>query len=228
MLLCANTAFSAQKNYPDGEVLAVFKAPSGVRVSVAGLIEGSELRALVANAASAVDSEVLDVYETISELDGNIFVHLRSKTKTTEELITELKARPDVLSVSPNYMVRHKSSSQIRPNDVSFDKLWGLEAFRAQEAWTETTGSEEIYAAMIDSGVFEHEDLIDNIAYDLADDTSSEVSWSFDVAGHGTHVAGIIGAVGNNKIGVTGVNWNVRIIPLLCVDININTAYASV
>ena len=221
LMLFVNSAFSGEKNYSDGEVLVVFKAPAGVQVSASGLGAGGELRASVTKAASEVDSEVLDVYDTISELDGNIFVLLRSKTKTTEELIRELKARPDVVSVSPNYKVRHKSKPVssavgIRPNDVSFDKLWGLEAIRAPEAWEETTGSEEIYAAVLDSGVFEHDDLIDNIAYDLVSD--SNAMWSFDVLGHGTHIAGIIGAVGNNKIGVTGVNWDVKIIPVLSIE----------
>ena len=69
------------------------------------------------SAASDVDSEVIDVYETISELDGSIFVLLRSHSKTTQELIDALKSRPDVVSVSPNYKLRQKSlSARITPN----------------------------------------------------------------------------------------------------------------
>lgn len=219
--LFTGNAFSSTKNYREGEVLVVFKAPEGVKVSVSGLAIGGELRASVSKAASEVDSEVLDVYETISELDGNIFVLLRSKSRTTEELINELKARPDVVSVSANYKVKNKSKpvssvNGIRPNDASFDKLWGLEAIRAPEVWAETTGSENIYAAVIDSAFYDHEDLVNNIAEDLGYNLTLKTKglWSNDIIGHGTHVAGIVGAVGNNKIGVAGVNWNVKIIPL--------------
>ncbi|MBQ9389863.1 MAG: hypothetical protein IJU07_06815 [Synergistaceae bacterium] len=117
VMLLTSSAFSGQDNYQDGEVLVVFKAPEGVHVSASGLGIDSDLRALVTSAASDIDSEVIDVYETISELDGNIFVLLRSHSKTTQELIDALKSRPDVVSVSPNYKLRQKSlSARITPN----------------------------------------------------------------------------------------------------------------
>ena len=43
-------------------------------------------------------------------------------------------------------------------------------------------------------------------------------SWDADLIGHGTHVSGIVGAVGNNGLGITGVNWNVKIIPVRVYD----------
>ena len=110
---------------------------------------------------------------------------------------------------------RLRSSEARKFIRVRLHKQWGLEAIRVPEVWAETTGSENIYAAVIDSGVFEHKDLRDNIAYDLV---NNNIMWSADVVGHGTHVAGIIGAAGNNKIGVAGINWNVKIIPLLFIE----------
>ena len=74
--------------------------------------------------------------------------------------------------------------------------------------------------------MYKHPDLADNIATEYGYNTqtvSGEYdltfgSWDKDFVGHGTHVAGTIGAVGNNNIGVAGVNWNVQIIPVRVFD----------
>lgn len=103
----------------------------------------------------------------------------------------------------------------------------------AAEAWDITTGSSDVVVAVIDSGVdFTHPDLVDNMyrsaldcnadgvdddgngyaddchGIDLVDDDSEPL----DPRHHGTHVAGIIGARGNNGLGVSGVAWDVRIV----------------
>ncbi len=109
----------------------------------------------------------------------------------------------------------------------------------APEAWAMTTGSPAVTVAVIDTGIdSSHPDLapqmwvnpgenctgcrtdgVDNDANGYVDDWRG---WDFatgdnnpaDDHGHGTHVAGTIGAAGDNKIGVTGVNWHVRLMPL--------------
>jgi subtilisin family serine protease len=113
----------------------------------------------------------------------------------------------------------------------------------APEAWDIATGTDEIVVGVIDTGIdYNHEDLRDNvwvnpvecpavtvgscISDGVDDDGNGYVDdfygWDFinddndpfDDNGHGTHTSGTIGAVGNNGIGVAGVNWNVDIMGL--------------
>jgi hypothetical protein len=78
---------------------------------------------------------------------------------------------------------------------------WNLEFIDAPGAWDNNTGSSNVSVAVIDSGFYrEHEDLNDNIAYLNGSSSNS--------GGHGTDVAGIICAEGNNGLGVTGVSWD--------------------
>jgi len=132
----------------------------------------------------------------------------------------------------------------ILPHDPQFTDQWALANsgqrggkqgadINATLAWATTTGSDKVVVAVLDSGVdYTHEDLIQNMWMRPASmapyhdnelgtiddengfnaiDTASD---PMDENGHGTHCAGIIGAEGENNIGIAGVNWKVRIMPL--------------
>lgn len=109
----------------------------------------------------------------------------------------------------------------------------------AMRAWAVTKGSDQVVVAVLDSGVdYTHPDLVNNIwsrpenikAYQDDDLTEGPVEdiHGFNVVegngdpmddnGHGTHCAGIIGAEGGNGLGIVGVNWHVRIMPLKFMD----------
>ncbi len=122
------------------------------------------------------------------------------------------------------------------PNDPRFSEQWGLTAINAPAAWKITRGSDEVVVAVIDTGVdYDHPDLADNIWLNRAeaagvagkdDDNNGYVDdihgWDFadndnlpvDMDGHGTHIAGIIGAVTDNGVGIAGVCPKVRLMVL--------------
>jgi subtilisin family serine protease len=129
------------------------------------------------------------------------------------------------------------------PNDplLTIDAAYFLERIGAYEAYDITTGSSDIVIAIVDSGVdINHPDLADNIFVNpneipgngIDDDGNGFVDdvngWDFgsndndpsDPHGHGTHVAGLAGAVGNNGIGISGVAQNVKILPIKVGDDN--------
>lgn len=157
------------------------------------------------------------------------------------ELAARLMSDPRVRVAEPDYVVH---TQQKIPNDPYFPYLWGLRNtgqgnygsstcttcskpgadISAAKAWDITTGSGQVIVAVIDTGVdYTHPDLAANI---LRDSSNKVVGYDYvnndndpmDDYGHGTHCAGTIGAAGNNGVGVAGVCWNVKIMPLKFLD----------
>ena len=100
-------------------------------------------------------------------------------------------------------------------NDTYYlsEDLWAINSINLDRVWDFVTGSDNIYVGVMDTGVAFHEDLNSNLLTGK-DFPNNNYITNDDILGHGTHVAGIIGAIGNNGIGVVGVNWKVGIIPL--------------
>ncbi len=223
-LLCAAAAHSASAaRYVPGEALVVFRKATGASVTASSVERGLE-SFRVASLAAASGARAVRAYGALSEAGDGVFALIRSESKTTERLVEDLKARADVIAASPNYIVR----AFREPNDPRYlsGGLWGLGAIRAPRAWDLTTGSGDVYVAIADTGVYAaHEDLKANLATEFCrnftqvdENTPAVASDYIDVNGHGTHVAGTIGAVGNNGLGVAGVNWQVRLIALRVLD----------
>lgn len=91
------------------------------------------------------------------------------------------------------------------PNDPSFTRQWFLRRIGLQEAW-KTTKGKGINVAIVDTGIdYRHPDLRANILLKKQYDAINDDFDAVDLQGHGTSVAGVVGAVTNNKSGVAGV-----------------------
>jgi subtilisin family serine protease len=122
----------------------------------------------------------------------------------------ELLQTGQVYIVEPNYLAEISTEPFTEPpNDPYFHLQWGLEKINALAGWKETTGSEEIIIAVLDTGIdHTHPDLDGkvvggwNFTPDIPGDESDMPG---DDHGHGTHVAGIAAARTGNEIGIAGV-----------------------
>lgn len=154
-----------------------------------------------------------------------------------DSAIAELGRQREIEFVQPNFYYRLAAT----PNDTLWPDpgMYGMPKIAAPAAWDLTTGSSEVVVANIDTGMrYTHEDLaanmwanpgeipgngVDDDGNGFADDVYGYDFFfndpdPLDEHGHGTHVGGIIGAVGNNSKGVAGVNWNVRIMAIKIYD----------
>ena len=117
-------------NYVEGEALVVLKNRLGT-LNAASL-SGAAGKSYIQGVAASAGAEAVTTYSALSLADGEIFIHVRSATKSTEELITELKKNPDVISASPNYVGRVLAA----PNDPRLGELWGMRAIGARRSST--------------------------------------------------------------------------------------------
>ncbi len=172
-------------------------------------------------------------YELVTDL---YLVTLPARSDLKSALIWAMD-NEEVMYSEPNY-VRNLFKE---PNDTLYQDIWGLKKIKAPAAWDVSTQSSFI-VGVIDSGItYNHEDLAANMwintaeqngtadndddgngyeddiyGYDFANgdgDPMDEPDGS-EIQYHGTHVAGIIGALGNNNLGVVGVCWNVKLMAL--------------
>ena len=143
-------------------------------------------------------------------LPGLELVHVSGPVQPA---VAALRSDPAVAYAEPNYLV-HATAT---PNDPALPQLWGLAKISAPSAWDLTTGSSAVKVAVVDTGIStDHLDLSANVVpgYDFVQNDADPR----DFNGHGTHVAGTIGARGNNGRGVAGVDWQVSLMPVRVLD----------
>lgn len=145
-----------------------------------------------------------------------------------EALCSELRRDPLVLDASPDYYAVLASTI---PKDPIFELQYALRNtgqvylpeigisgesgcdIKASYGWDVTTGSADVIVAIIDSGVaWNHEDLINKVVdgYNFVDDNNNP----YDDHGHGTFAASIAAAESDNGIGIAGVSWHSKIMPV--------------
>jgi subtilisin family serine protease len=161
------------------------------------------------------------------------------------EIAEVINSLSNVKAVSLNYFAAYRGV----PNDNLYQQQWNMDIINATTAWDFSTGGltangDTIVVFVIDEGIdLQHEDLAQNIftnhaeipnngidddnnnyvddyrGWYLTDDSDNHVP-----ASHGVGVSGIIGASGNNEVGVTGVNWKVKILPFSILEAQLTAA----
>lgn len=169
----------------------------------------------------------------------NIYKLTIQGEKDIPELIKELETQPEIEFAEPNYFVysQEVAETQTAPNDPLYGDQWYLTAINAEAAWVkEPTGGAGQVIGILDTGVdYDHEDLNNNIWENVAevngidgeDDDGNgfiddKMGWDWvnndafpkDDNSHGTHVAGIAAAEQNNSVGISGVAFGAKIMPL--------------
>ncbi len=170
-----------------------------------------------------------------SEFGSNNVMKVKlAKNETVTDALKKYQNNPNIEYAQPNFIYRAFATT---PNDTLYGTQWAVHNtgqtissptyatnnpgssgmdLNLEDAWDITQGSSSVVVAVLDSGVnYNHGDLASNMwddgsgnkGYDFVDNDNDPMDYN----GHGTHVAGIIGAVGNNSSGVAGVCWNVKI-----------------
>lgn len=171
--------------------------------------------------------------------DGSVR-RIRSRSHNVETLLARLLESADVEYAEPNYILYAIENPP--PDDPGYlqDLLWGMDKISAPAAWASGwTGTTDIgvvpaVVAIVDTGIdYNHPDLVANVwkappnfsvtvggvtvtcgAETHGFNAIRKTCDPMDDNDHGTHVAGTIGATGNNGIGVVGVNWTTSIMGL--------------
>ncbi len=187
----------------------------------------------IINQRQAIASFDLEVKVLSSTLD---IIQLTSKIEGDKNLENWLDRNTEVETWGYNYYVQKR----LLPNDEYFDMQWGLHIINAPDAWEVTTGGydingNEIVVAVLDESYeLDHPELegrifineaeipndgIDNDNNGYVDDYQGWNTTNDDdnhpiTDNHGTAVSGIIGAKTNNEVGIAGINWQIKILPI--------------
>jgi len=165
----------------------------------------------------AVDVQII---REIGELHSFV---LNIESGDLRQTFNHLLGCPGALYVEPNFLLQ---AADTIPNDPNWGLQYGLANIHAPQGWDLTTGSTVVTIAIIDTGVdYGHLDLVDKLVpgYDFVNNDAAPQ----DDNGHGTHVAGIAAASSNNGVGVAGVSWGARIMPVKVLNASGGGTYAD-
>ncbi len=186
-------------------------------VAVLELPAGSDIASAARAIAAAAPGATVQPNYLLDLIDGEQAAELAADGDSDAAAATEASAAVTNLGINPF------ASLAFTPNDPALQSAstsWQLSLVGAYNAWSNARVNHAATVAVIDSGVLAtHEDLsgaldVEN-AYNSCTGTAG-IDACEDTVGHGTHVAGAIGAVANNNLGTAGVSYGARVLPIKC------------
>lgn len=137
--------------------------------------------------------------------------------------LQKFRSHAAVEFAEPNYRVQAFET----PNDPRFPHQWNLAKIRSPQGWDLSTGSSDVIIAVLDTGVdLDHPDLVNKLVpgFNIVRNNNNPD----DDNGHGTHTAGIAAAATNNGVGIAGVGYHTRIMPVKVLGSNGGGSIADV
>jgi subtilisin family serine protease len=153
----------------------------------------------------------------VADSGGRILEHLKPlsvyRVSIPMTALDQLRARTDLFK---GVDLDNEQRAQIVPNDTLYRQFqWNLRRIGMEQAWDLRPDAADVVVAVLDTGVdLSHPDLKPNLLSDLGYDFLNDAPSPQDDESHGTAVAGIIGALGNNREGVSGIAWHVKLLPI--------------
>jgi thermitase len=181
------------------------EAPAGDAVSlVVGLRSGTDTDAPVDRLTDRTDVDVMDS----APIAADSAVTVEVPAGDVAETAAALRSDPDVRYVE----VDQVATTSVVPNDPSYSSQWGLPRAKVTQAWSATTGSTGITIAVVDTGVKSVSELSGRLltGYDFVNGDTNAT----DDEGHGTMTATVLAGRGNNSIGIAGICWSCRVLPV--------------
>ncbi len=225
----AMSAINPDKMSLPGVVIVKFKP--GVQASMQELLKLPGLQKRIVTEANPVSMEsLLNVMriglDKTSAILNDIYVVHYTSTVTPALMAKSLMMNSDIEYAVPHYIYR-VDKLDFTPNDSLLSTQYALSLIKAFSAWDITEGDSSVVVGIVDTGVnWMHPDLFPNIWYNKNWQTDTQypgdsIGWDFGGTNgtpdnnpeedypppyeHGTHVAGIVAAVANNRIGIAGV-----------------------
>lgn len=174
------------------------------------------------------------LFTSVDEFLKNYYLLLLKPGTDIQELYKRLTGVPEIDSVTPDYILDTFPKDDTgdvptiqspigdgEPNDPYYldGQQWDMNAIEIKNAWNITRANNDVLVAVIDTGVdYNHPDLIGRVV--LGKNFINDSEDPLDDHGHGTHVAGTIGAITNNGIGISSTSWGAKILAIKACDNN--------
>ena len=179
---------------------------------VVGLRAGADVTAALADRVDVLATEALPEAVAVDV-----------PASQAAEATRALRADPAVAYVEPDHVAH---AAALTPDDPAFGAQWGITRTGVDTAWTTGRGASDVVVAVVDTGVKALPDLAPRLL--AGRDFVNGDGDADDDNGHGTMAAGVIGATAGNGVGIAGICWSCRILPVKVLDAAGSGSYSDI